>query len=145
MSIEIWKPIHGFEELYEVSNLGNVRSKDHSTLVCRYCNGIPKVFVKTHLGRDIKCSISNYISSDRDYDDLMNYVNGVKIQDDYPKFGPGFYLYIEESGGDSKDSYRLHFLDHYINLIRIDIDNWLHDLSEARSSIEDDLKNEVQS
>lgn len=59
MSIEIWKPIHGFEELYEVSNLGNVRSKDHSTLVCRYCNGIPKVFVKTHLGRDIKCSISS--------------------------------------------------------------------------------------
>lgn len=86
-----------------------------------------------------------YISSDRDYDDLMNYVNGVKIQDDYPKFGPGFYLYVEESGGDSKDSYRLHFLDHYINLIRIDIDNWLHDLSEARSSIEDNLKNEVQS
>ena len=27
--MEIWKPVVGFEELYEVSNLGNVRRKEH--------------------------------------------------------------------------------------------------------------------
>ena len=26
--MEIWKPIKGFEEVYEVSNLGRIRSKD---------------------------------------------------------------------------------------------------------------------
>lgn len=29
---EIWKPIKGYEGLYEVSNLGNVRSLDHITI-----------------------------------------------------------------------------------------------------------------
>lgn len=29
MQTEIWKPIEGFENLYEVSSLGNVRSLDH--------------------------------------------------------------------------------------------------------------------
>lgn len=30
---EIWKDIEGYEGLYEVSNFGNVRSKDHETTV----------------------------------------------------------------------------------------------------------------
>lgn len=34
---ELWKPVVGFEGIYEVSNLGNVRSLDR---VITYCNGI---------------------------------------------------------------------------------------------------------
>lgn len=29
MNIEIWKPIKGYEEIYDISNLGNVRSKNY--------------------------------------------------------------------------------------------------------------------
>lgn len=35
---EVWKPVVGYEGLYEVSNLGRVRSVDHTINVCR--NGI---------------------------------------------------------------------------------------------------------
>lgn len=42
---EIWKPIIGYENLYEVSNLGNVRSLDH--IVKAKCNS--SRLVKGHL------------------------------------------------------------------------------------------------
>lgn len=34
MQEEIWKPIDGYEELYEVSNLGKIRSLDRTTVQC---------------------------------------------------------------------------------------------------------------
>ena len=38
LKTEIWKPVKGFEGLYEVSNLGNVRSVDrHLMLGNKYC------------------------------------------------------------------------------------------------------------
>ena len=32
---EIWKPVVGFEDRYEVSNMGRIRSLPHETLICR--------------------------------------------------------------------------------------------------------------
>ena len=49
LKTEIWKPVKGFEGLYEVSNLGNVRSVDRYVMNGnRYCllKGKPR---KTHL------------------------------------------------------------------------------------------------
>ena len=39
-TIEIWKPIEGYEDYYEVSNLGRVRSKDR--IICRKIYGFQR-------------------------------------------------------------------------------------------------------
>lgn len=39
MQIEVWKPVVGYEELYEVSNMGNVRSVDKTTRDGRFWKG----------------------------------------------------------------------------------------------------------
>lgn len=52
MENEIWKPIKGFEGLYEVSNLGRVRSLDR-TIITR--NG-KKIFYKGKILKPINCS-----------------------------------------------------------------------------------------
>lgn len=44
---ELWKDIEGYEGLYQVSNLGNVRSLDHATRVVR--NGVE--FIVPHKGK----------------------------------------------------------------------------------------------
>ena len=41
-NVEVWKPIEGYEGLYEVSDKGNVRSKDRTII---YNNG-KKFFTK---------------------------------------------------------------------------------------------------
>lgn len=41
MQIEVWKPVVGYEELYEVSNMGNVRSVDKTTRDGRFWKGRP--------------------------------------------------------------------------------------------------------
>ena len=38
-NMEIWKPIEGFEDYYEVSNMGRVRSKDRVAVDGRHCKG----------------------------------------------------------------------------------------------------------
>ena len=42
---EVWKPVVGFEDRYEVSNLGRLRSFPHETLICRK-RGKPYVLKK---------------------------------------------------------------------------------------------------
>lgn len=55
--MEIWKPIKGFEDYYEVSNMGRVRSKDRVTI-----NGIHRKgkVLKPHNSRGY-CYIKLYI------------------------------------------------------------------------------------
>ena len=47
---ENWKPVVGFEELYEVSDQGNVRSLDREVLVERQYGPV----VRKHKGRELK-------------------------------------------------------------------------------------------
>lgn len=53
LKTEIWKPVKGFEELYEVSNLGNVRSLDRYLMFGnQYClfKGKPKKSFPNSMG-----------------------------------------------------------------------------------------------
>ncbi len=52
---EIWKDIPDYEGIYQVSNLGNVKSLDRKTLVLR---GTNKSFYCTYKGKEIKPKIS---------------------------------------------------------------------------------------
>lgn len=36
--VEIWRPVQGYEGLYEVSNLGNVKSLSRNALLSRHKN-----------------------------------------------------------------------------------------------------------
>lgn len=36
--VEIWRPIQGYEGLYEVSNLGNVKSLSRNALLSKHKN-----------------------------------------------------------------------------------------------------------
>lgn len=47
---EVWKPVKGYEELYEVSNLGNVRSLPHTTKIVR--NGME--IDMPHSGKELR-------------------------------------------------------------------------------------------
>lgn len=51
---EIWKNIKGYENLYQVSNLGNVRSLTH---IVRQYNGTKYIYRK-YIGKILKFSIS---------------------------------------------------------------------------------------
>lgn len=52
MTTEIWKPVVGFEGLYEVSSLGRVRSLDRVIEVTqRLRNGVPTVLARLLKGR----------------------------------------------------------------------------------------------
>lgn len=52
---EIWKSVHGYRGIYEVSNLGNVRSLNR-TVVCRYTNFKKSINI---MGRVLKPNIGN--------------------------------------------------------------------------------------
>ena len=50
---EVWRPIKGYEGLYEVSNLGNVRSVDRHVMInnrCCFLKGKPKKAYYTPMG-----------------------------------------------------------------------------------------------
>lgn len=53
---EIWKPMFGFEEKYECSNFGNVRSIDSYGFIP---NQYGKIHPHTYKGKTLKQSISN--------------------------------------------------------------------------------------
>lgn len=63
--MEIWKPIKGFEDYYEVSNMGRVRSKDRVVVTEKCPNGV------CHKGRILK-PCANY----KGYFHITLYVNG---------------------------------------------------------------------
>lgn len=52
MNFEIWKPIKGYENLYEVSNQGNVRSVEHFAEVQRG----NQTFIRKTKGKRIHCN-----------------------------------------------------------------------------------------
>ena len=82
------------------------------------------------------------IITTQDYDYLINHIeHGTKEQDDFYKFGPGFYLLVVTSKGFSKYTYRLHYLDYYLKLIEMEHSNWLQDIERTKSNIMKSLKN----
>ncbi len=65
------------------------------------------------------------LTSKNDYDYLMDHVDcGEAEQDDFKHFGPGLYLLYVDSVGDSKPTYRLHYLDYYMKLLEMEFSNW---------------------
>lgn len=70
--MEIWKPLVGFETLYEVSNHGNVKSLDRVTIV-KYADG--RVMHKRYKGRSIKTPLLNV-----GYAHFRAWLNGVGYQ-----------------------------------------------------------------
>ena len=50
-SIEIWKPVIGYEERYEISNKGNLKSMKLSKILKPYCN---KGYLFVMLSKDNK-------------------------------------------------------------------------------------------
>jgi len=64
---EIWKPVIGFEEYYNISNLGNVRtiSRNYFDIIGRYRNVRTRI-LKTHIGNN------GYLTTDLS-------VNGIKF------------------------------------------------------------------
>ena len=58
---EIWKTIPGFEGKYQVSNMGRVRSLNHSTQqTIVSCTGLQYTCVKNYAGRILKPCQDNY-------------------------------------------------------------------------------------
>ena len=58
MEQEIWKPVVGFEGLYEVSNMGNIRSVTRTVLQPNK-NGVPIAY-NTLKGKPMKLSLDRY-------------------------------------------------------------------------------------
>lgn len=61
MEIEVWKDIPGFQDIYQASNLGNVRSKDHlikTNVIGKYFNKKGRV-LKTQVSKKgyLQCSL----------------------------------------------------------------------------------------
>lgn len=57
VNLEIWKEVSGFEGLYEVSNLGRVRSLDHTTNITPKNNKAPyERFVKGRILNGTDCN-----------------------------------------------------------------------------------------
>lgn len=54
IDMEIWKPVIGYEGLYEVSNLGNVRSLDHEVTTVRKIRGNIQSFKWMSRGKMLK-------------------------------------------------------------------------------------------
>lgn len=90
---------------------------------------------------DMNSATLYYIPSDEEYDFLMNYLQpGKAIQNDYKKFGPGYYIYRWEDGGDGPtDYYELHQVDNYFQLMELEYSNWKHDIEELIDDIKYDL------
>lgn len=52
---EIWKPVKGYEDIYEISNLGKIRSLDHVTIA----NMKPlSITSQIHLGRELSPTLT---------------------------------------------------------------------------------------
>lgn len=68
--MEIWKDINGFENLYQVSNMGRVRSKDH-TVNCVSRNGsshtriVKGKILKPDMYVRVNTKLSHYLTEDR--------------------------------------------------------------------------------
>lgn len=96
--MEIWKPIKGFEGIYEISNLGNLRSCDR--MVKHYIEGFTRKYKgqskKSRLGKDgyLRCTLKNdgkiyhcrlhrlvaeaFIDKNDSFE-VVNHINGNKI------------------------------------------------------------------
>lgn len=78
-----------------------------------------------------------YIPSDKEYQFLIdNLQPGKAYVDEYKKFGPGFYLYCWEDGGDGPvDHYELYQVDNYFKRIEHDYETWRGSIEQAMSNI----------
>ena len=90
---------------------------------------------------DMNSATLYYIPSDEEYEFLMNYLKpGKAYQDDYKKFGPGFYIYIWEDGGDGpSDYYRLLEVNKYMDLLELELKNFKYEVEELIDDIKYDL------
>jgi hypothetical protein len=96
--MEIWKPIKGFENQYEISNLGNLRSKDR--IVKHYVESFTRKYKgqskKLRLSKDgyLRCTLKNdgkiyhyrvhrlvaeAFIENKDLLNIVNHLNGNKI------------------------------------------------------------------
>ena len=76
-----------------------------------------------------------YIESDEEYNFLLACKKpGHANQDDYEKYGPGFYI-LKIEQGDYRDSYYLLHLNTYLDLVKLEYHNWLSDIDDCIDSI----------
>jgi hypothetical protein len=65
--MEIWKPVVGYEGLYEVSSFGRVRSFKKSTTpfnmrLCSHYRGYRTVYLYREKNKDIKCFVHRLVA-----------------------------------------------------------------------------------
>lgn len=86
---------------------------------------------------DDKYAALYYLRSEEDHNWLKQHCLCEKsIQDDFAKFGPGFYIAVNVDGGDSSDVYRLHHANYYIHILELELDNFQNDLKDLMQDIQ---------
>lgn len=81
-----------------------------------------------------------YFRSEEDYnffvDDMMKLNRRYISQDDFPKFGSGFYIFETLDGGDGSDSYYIYNVDYYSYMIDTEWENWKNEVKQLMHSVE---------
>ena len=85
---------------------------------------------------DDVCATLYFISSEEDYDYLVKHLRvPVFLKDDFPKFGKGYYFFVQLDGGDGPDTFSLHNAAYYLESIQVEFDAWKEEVGQAMFDI----------